>query len=217
MAASTLVSTLPFGLREYKPGLFPSIYEIPPAPRGDISVITIHDGFHLVTIPLSDEKAPPLRLTDTSEKICEGLIRDYVASAVFTSMGVRENGAAAVPGFFWKNGEWTVDEVKKKFVAEVAKAKKETANWFELVVKVADDDWQANRQYKMITEIQRAGCAYLGLKREWNFNVLENMSLPLCWSCKMQVHPEAIICSGCKAILNKTEYEKRKTEFAATA
>jgi len=65
----------------------------------------------------------------------------------------------------------------------------------------------------MITDLQRIACKYLRLTREWNFDVFEALG-NLCWACKTALNPTAIICQNCKAIINKTEFDKMKGQFA---
>jgi hypothetical protein len=210
----SLISTLPFRLEERKPGLIPEYYEILPAPKDGISVTGISDGHHNMLVPLSDDKTPPIRIIDLGEKIAEAIIQDYTLA----SLGIdytphEETGAIAVPGFFWVEGNIVPSIAMKVHESKIKSAINNTKRWFERLVKIADDDWQRYHQFKMITDLQRSACKYLSLEREWNFDVFKNQ-MSLCWSCKSSVHPEAITCSSCRAILNMEEYKKRKDSYA---
>ena len=207
MSKSTLVSTLPFKLTESKPGLNPAYYEVPAAEFGDISILVIEDGFHIFLVPGTDDRTPPMRVTDTSSQIAKSLIDDYISANLEVDLETE-----AIPGMFYLDGPLTADIVKKAHKDKIEEAKLRTHKWFQRLITLADDDWAKYHQHKAITELQRSACNYLGLKREWNFNVVE-MLANLCWACKSPVHPEALICNQCKAIINSFEYEKRKNDF----
>lgn len=206
---------LPFPLTEPKPGLNPSFYRIPAAADDGIGILVVEDGFHLVVIPMTDEKTPPMRVTDTSERIAQSLVDDYISGCLAISYDVDEaNNAVPVPGLFWVPGEKSISQIEKEYTSKVSQAKRNTRAWFKNLVMMADDDWAKNHQYKAITDLQRFAAKYLKLEREWNYDAFKEQANLLCWSCKMSVNPQAILCSNCKAILNVAEYEKNKERFA---
>lgn len=207
MGKSTVVSVLPFVLTEEKPGLNPSYYEIPSAKEKGLAVLVVKDGFHNVLIPYSDDKAPPMRVTDTSERIAESLILDYVTSCLAVDY---ETGA--LPGLFWLDGEISEAQIKISYTKRLEQAVTGTKLWFQRLVKLADDDWQKYHQHRSITDLQRSACSYLNMTREWNFDVMTEGNR-LCWGCKAAVHPAAIVCGNCKAIINMEEYQKNKDRF----
>ena len=90
---------------------------------------------------------------------------------------------------------------------------KNTIAWFANLVQLADDDWAQTRQYKTISDLQRKACKYLNLTRDWNFDIFTSQNNS-CWACKESIHPDALVCSKCNAILNASEYAKRKDSFA---
>jgi len=214
VAKVTLVSTLPFRLEEPKPGLIPSHFSVPAAEKGSISVLIIEDGFHQMLIPMSDPKAPPMRIPDSGESIAKSVIDDFIGACIAIGYEKQENGAVATPGLFFVPGALTVKEILTKHAAEVAQAQKNTNAWFQRLVVLADDEWQRTRQFKLITKLQRIACRHLGLEKEWSQDVLLRSS-GVCWACKSPINPEAIICTACKAIVNQAEYDKHKTRFVA--
>jgi len=207
MGKSTIVSVLPFALTEEKPGLIPGYYEIPMAEKGDFSILVVKDGYHNVLIPLADDKAPPMRVTDTSEKIAESLIMDYTNACLAIDYEL-----SAFPGLFWIEGEQTKALIKTLYAAKLKSANEMTMRWFERLVKMADDDWARYHQHRTITDLQRHACTYLNMSKEWNFNVMTD-GAKLCWGCKVAIHPRAITCSNCKAIINMEEYTKNKDRY----
>ena len=215
MSKATVVTTLPFQIVENKYGLIPFQYIIPKAEKDDIASLVIEDGYHLFLIPLSDDKAPPMKVTDLSDTIANGLIQDYTNSCLGVSYDPLENGAVPIPGMFWVQGEKYDSQIKKEFPQKVAQAKKNTVAWFERLIKLADDDWAKTHQLKTISDLQRNACNHLGLKREWNFSAFDQ-KISLCWACKSSVNPLAIICNSCQAILNKEEFEKNRANFVTS-
>lgn len=211
----TLVSTLPFMLTERKPGLIPEYFEIPAAPRGHIALEVINDCYHLMLIPLSDEKAPPVSIPDFGEKVAQSIIQDYIQASLGADFTPLENGAVPIPGMFWVEGKLNKEEVLSRYSDRVKIALGNTKAWFQRLIIIADDDWKKFHQHKMITDTQRKACKYLELDREWNFDVFEQ-KINLCWACKTSLHPDAIVCSGCKAIINKEAFEKRKDQFVTS-
>lgn len=211
MGKSTVVSALPFQLTENKPGLFPSRYVIPAAPKGDISTLVVEDACFFEHIPFADDKIPPRKVPILSDEVARGLCQDYINANLAVEFTPDPDGTIAVPGIFYVDGAMTPKFVKDNHKAKVDQAQKNTAAWFLRLVKLADDDWQRYHQHKGITDLQRSACKYLGIPREWNIDIFELKS-SLCWSCKTSVNPEAIICS-CNAILNAAAYEANKDRY----
>lgn len=210
---TTVVSTLPFALNEFKPGLIPANYEIKAAGHKDFSITHISDGYHNVLIPMSDEGAPPLRVTDTGEVIAQSLITDFTGSCLGISWEPildRDTGETtldlAIPGLFWVENSLNRNAVKMNHADKLTQAFRNTTFWFERLVTMADNDWQRTHQHKVITHLQRMACKFLNITREWNFEVMAHLE-NLCWACKSAVHPDAMICMNCKTIVKPKEYE----------
>ena len=212
MAKATIVNTLPMELVETKYGLFPPTYVIPPASREKISTLVVDDGFHLLVIPGTDEKTPPMKIVDSGERIAESIIDDYTRACVAVRGETRPDGSVSKPGLFWVQGEYSTSEIAKAFPEKVKAARANTMAWFESLIKLADDEWQRTRQYKMILDLSRRACNYLNLEREWNFDV-HQVTNDRCWACNSIVSPRAIVCGTCRAVLNKDAYAKAKNDF----
>lgn len=212
MSKSTVISTVPLRLEEPKPGLIPNIYEIEPAPKGGFSSVVVNDGFQLVLMPLSDEKAPPIKIPVLSEQIAKSIIDDYVSASICIDFTPREDGAVAIPGLFWLPNEVSPAEIKAKHQAAVILATRNTRAWLEKVIVASDIEWAQTHSPKSITEIAKLACDFLGVIREWNFSTAQVPTL--CWACKTAVNPDAMICLSCKAVINKDAYEKAKGQFA---
>jgi len=224
----TVVNTLPLALYEPKYGLIPDLYQVPKAVKGDVSLLTVADGYHYELVPLASERMPPRKIVDVGEVIAQSIVQDYIGSKLGVDYTPLENGAIPMPGLFWVEGAFQIKNdtnkikekreneelkigLKVKYADKIEQAILNTSAWFERLVKIADDDWQKYHQFRFITDDQRKACGWLGLQREWNFTVFEANN-SLCWACKKIVNPSAIICQ-CGAILNMAEYEARKANF----
>ena len=199
----TVVSTLPLELRERKPGLIPSLFVVPAAPKEGISILGIADSFYKRTVPMSDEV---IIIREPAEVVAQSIVEDYVNS----NMGVE---GEAKPGIFWVPDELTIAAVNTKHKGLVDQAFKSTRAWFQRLIILADDDWSKYKQRKLILDVQRIACNFLNLEREWNFDAILDSS-SLCWACKSPVNPAAMICSSCKAVINQAEFDKNKARFA---
>lgn len=215
---TTIVSTLPFVLEEDKPGLIPSSYEIAAAGHRDFSVTHISDGYHNVLIPMAEEGAPPLRVTDTGEAIAQSIIMDFLGATLGVSWEPiidRETGKTtsdlAIPGIFWVENALNKRAIEANHEDKLKQAFRNTTLWFERLVKMADNDWQRTHQHKVITHFQRMACRYLNIQREWNFEVMSHLA-NLCWACKATIHPDALVCMSCKTVVKPEEYQRGLAE-----
>lgn len=212
MSKATIVTTLPFTLSERKPGLFPSLFEIPKAPQGGINVAVIGDAYYTELIPFSDANAAPRKIDILSIKIAESVCNDYMNSCLGVSYDPLANMSMRVPGLFAVEEAYDVTSVRKHFPDKINTALRNTVAWFEGLIKIADDDWQRYHQHKMITDIQREACKYIGADREWNFSAFDIVS-NLCPACQTAVNPKAIVCATCQCIIKPELYKSEM--FAA--
>lgn len=202
---STVISILPVGIDESKPGLIPSQYILPGVlnPREDVNVLVVARAKFPVYL---DENRPSLIVPAPSDVVAESICQDYKLSVSQYEVGQSE------PGLFWATGIYTPETVKTKLTEELARARELQIEWFKRLVNAADDDWVKFRVRRAISPIQRLACNILKLEREWNVDseVTSNLALKTCKFCFADVHPSAIVCSHCQGILDPVRYT---TEF----
>lgn len=196
----TVVSIVPLDIHEEKPGMSPSYYDIPASDGREPKVLVIEDG---VTFVYLDEKRGSLEKPVFAKEIANAVVNDYVRAHICYRPQERPE---ASPGVFCVEGEWTPEQVKNNFSAQLDKAFKEQVAWFEELVKIADDDWAKTHQHKTITRIQRLAALNLGLKREWLF-APEQQKMTNCKFCTSQIRIDAIICPTCRQILHQDKYD----------
>lgn len=200
----TVVSLLPFPLAEFKPGLIPGIYNLPPS-DGDVpSILVINEAKHNVYI---DETRGSLGVRDASDEVARSIVEDFLAAQLGVSDGCH-------PGIFWVVGSWDAEEIPSQFGLELMRAKLAQKRWFVEVCKIADNDWNRYHQHNVISDFQRKAAELLGYTKEsheWMAPSLV-MSSQKCPACSSVVSAGITICPNCRCILDKEKYET--LEFA---
>ena len=199
---STLVSIVPFGIEEVKPGLTPSRFIIPASEDGEPKTLKINGCLHFVYI---DEDRGSMPVRTPSNELASSIVRDYLGSQLEARLE-----AECYPGLAWIPGDVSVVEVKLKHKDVLDLLRRCQGNWFEALVRLADDDWEKNRQHMTISDTQRFAARALGQERPWIINIpVSEGDIPRCPACMSQVNTKAIICAVCKMVLNVEEYKKK--------
>lgn len=211
--AATVVSMVPFNISEFKPGMTPGTFTIPPAPEGDFSTLLVKKCTHGVYL---DENRPVLIVPTAPEEVAQSICFDYMKGQMGIQVGVAE------PALFWVSGDYYIDPAapdKNKrgallaeFATEFREADRKQLQWFKNLVADADDAWSKFHQRGMVSVPQRIAASRLKLEREWMLDLEVTTALSECPACFEKVHPKAIICKGCNAVLKPEEYAK--IEFA---
>src|SRR3990167_69776 len=146
---STIISIFPLAIGpEEKPGIYPGSFWIPPAAPGKISGIIVSES-----ISYLQQDKNYIAISHSSYKIAKGIVEDYINSSLSHIY------MDAEPGLFYSIGDYGIwdkdqfiildaDRIRKEFSSELKDAEKRQLNYFERLVKNADDDWQRNRQHK---------------------------------------------------------------------
>lgn len=210
--AATVISLVPFAIEETKPGMTPSRFYIDPAPRDGFTCLKVTKCSHGVYL---DEFRPVLVVPTAPEEVAQALCYDYKKGQLGIELTVAE------PGLFWVPGDYAGAEHHKaleaQYAAELREARALQVNWFKRLVELADDMWSKFHRRSMISEMQRIAASILKLEREWLIDVEIAASLSECPVCYEKVHPRAIVCRSCNAILNEAEYAKRKFAISGPA
>lgn len=196
----TIISLVPFSIKEVKPQIIPGYFQIPPCKQDDIQVLPIGDSIHWMESPFP--KMPPIKLTEDSRTMARSIVNDYIEAQLATDTDV-------APGLFWVEGHFTKKEAKSQFEKEIRDADKRQKRWFVNLVKIADDDWAGSHQHKFISDIQRHAARALSLEREW-LTLYNDSALVQCPLCRDMVRSDAIIHNICGFVINPVEYEKLK-------
>ncbi len=199
----TIVSLVPFAIKELKPQIIPGYFQIPPARSGDIQVLPVGESIYWMESPFKG--MPPIKITETSKAMARSIVNDYIEAQLATDTDV-------APGVFWVEGHYDKKKAKEELFDRIKDAENRQNRWFINLIKIADDDWQQSHQHKFISDIQRHAARAMGMSREW-LDVSLDAMMTSCPLCKELVRPDAIIHNMCGYVLRPDEYEKMKARI----
>lgn len=199
---ATIISIVPFPISEFKPGIYPGFFEIAGSKNEVPEILVVGESVYHVEL---DENRT-ITVKCSPDDIAKSLVHDYVISCL--AYTVEDSGS--LPGIFWKPEELTLSEVTSKYAKDLEQAKRQQRNWFEKLVRLADDDWEKTRQHKFISDMQRYAAKSLKLERPWIISLNAVADTKKCPACQSFVSIEAIICSSCRCILDVKKYESLK-------
>jgi hypothetical protein len=192
---ATIVSIVPIKIRIPAPHINPSIYEIPAAKIGEIQTLVIGE----VTYPIYMGEGRSIINKELAFTTAEQLSQQYVGA----QLGLGED---CQPGIFIVPGNFSPDQIKTNFPAELDKATNQQRNWFAKLVNEGDDCWNKFHRSAAISELQRKACTWLGIEREWNIDVAKEVKK--CPACKGVLPDGAVICMSCRTIINQKAYKE---------
>lgn len=200
---ATVVSLLPFELRESKPGLNPQYFIIPPAKFGDIEVLVIKKATLSHRQPFD---MPSIHVPEDLDRVAKSIVEDYVSAKLYTATDFNN---PARPGLFWLHGEFSKQEVKEKFADKIEEAEGQQRQWFLNVVKAVDDMWiRTGKQHRVVLPEALVACKQLGIQREW-YLTAESAMMP-CKNCGTSINKFVATCPVCRVIIDEAKHSKFK-------
>jgi hypothetical protein len=201
----TVVSFVPWQFKELKPGMLPNEFLIPAREGKTPGILIVKDATSNIYMGMD---RPPFPAPVPAEQLGQSIVDD-------ASRSLPEVDSEHGPALFWVPGEFTAEEILKKFPEKCTEAIQKQNKWWIRLVRVADDIWSRFKQHKLITDLQRHAARDLGLNgKEWAMEPTP-VSLIKCPACKTMVESDAVICSSCKAILRPDEAKKLGIAFAS--
>jgi hypothetical protein len=202
----TVISLVPFDIREEKPGLVPPRFFIPASDGKTPQIIHVDTATHFVYL---DENRGHLQVKNPSDVIAKSIVHDYCHS----QLGLDDE---AGPALFFVPEDLTLDEVMKKYNVEIARKLRRQRKWFVNLCKVADDDWRKYHQHNVISDFQRTCAELLGLnpkEHEWMdaMGMMNNLN-KYCPYCYMSIPKEAPVCSNCSRVLDPAMVKQLDTQ-----
>lgn len=202
----TVVSLVPFDIREEKPGLIPNSFFIPASDMKFPQVSKVGTARHYVYL---DQDRGHLAVRTPSTEVAAAIVRDYVTSQAKVDTDSQ-------PALFWLPEDLTGTDVLKNHRDLVIEALEKQSKWFTRICQQADDDWQRYHLNTVVSDVQRKMAQILG----WNPEQHQWMSPNLtsvgsrCPACGEMAMMGAIICSHCRCILDRERYSE--LQFAET-
>lgn len=199
----TVVSLLPYPVKEPKPGIIPSYFQIPRCKdTNQPSVLQVGEAIHWYESPFKDQ--PPIKMTHNSREVAKAIVNDLIEA----QLGLDSDAA---PGLFWVEGHFETKDIVQKFKTNLEDAKNRQLRWFVTLVRIADDDWARYHQHKFVSDLQRYAAKSMGLDREWTTTAISEVMVQ-CPLCKEYVRGDAIVHSSCGFVLKKEEYMKMQKD-----
>ena len=202
---STVISLVPFDIREEKPGLLPPRYFIPASDMKIPSLLKVGTASHYVYL---DQDRGSLRVSDPSNEVARSIVEDYVTS----QLGVDDTSK---PALFWVDDVVVPELVMGKYRSTVNELLEFQKNWFTNVARLADNDWIRYHQHNVVSDFQRDCAKHLGWdpdQHEWMApRILDILNCPACGS---PIQKNIILCPNCKLILNEQAAKEKNLKFA---
>ena len=205
---STVLSILPITIHETKPGLIPGDFILPAVEAGDIYLLPVGRCNYPVYL---DESRPSLLVPSPSDEVARSIVNDYKQASLLYAVDESEPGLAWVREGFSNSNE---DKAKfrEKHVAILERTEKLQANWFEALVKTADDSWSEDHLHNHISDLSRIAAIRLGLsEKEWLVREQVEKAQSRCRFCFTMIHQLAVICPSCHADLTSFTYRNMVT------
>jgi hypothetical protein len=128
-----------------------------------------------------DKRILPLAIT--AREIAEDLCREVNSDA----------GERSFLGVFVCAGNMPTED-------ELRDARSRLEEFYRALVAAADREWERSHSFLFIHDVQRRAAGYLGLDKEWHYQVRETAE---CLGCGERVKPGVAVCKSCGAILDR--------------
>lgn len=198
---STVVSIFPKHIKEIKPTLEPSRWEIPPGSLENPSSIIVGPSSWWKDV---GEEQPLLEIPVSSVQIAESIVNDYCNGYLGCDM------IDAMPGLFYLPGAIHPTELKSpKHKTLFERAYTRQQNWYSVQVKLADAFWaRTNGNPLAISDDMRLAARELGLRdKDWMKDT-ERVAMERCPACGTFTNPGFPVCSNCHVVINKEQAAK---------
>lgn len=201
----TVVSFIPFDLREEKPGLIPNVYIIKEGSEENPSITHIPGAKHYVYLD-GDRGSLPVR--DASFEVARSIVDDFSSAQLGISDG-------CMPGIFFVPGRLSWEEVQKQYPQVIIQAKISHRRWMHKLIEMADDDWNSYHNHKVIADFQRTFADIMKIDSKTHpwMNIQNTVDSSSCPACGAAFRPGTVVCGTCKCVLDKEKYVE--LEFAS--
>lgn len=199
--ACTVVSYVPFLIREEKPGLIPGRFLIEPSDTKEPKLLVLERSIHYVYL---DENRGSLQVRDPADEVARSIVEDFNNSQLGISDGVH-------PALFWVPGSHTVKSIQETFPQDVTRVKVAQMKWLTAICRIADNDWNKYHQHNVVSDFQREAAHLIGWRpeeHEWMNKVAASVQSSNCPACNQLVTPTMVICTNCRCVLKPEDYKK---------
>ena len=195
----TVVSLVPWEIREEKPGLIPNSFYLPASDMKVPSVLSVGTSRHYVYL---DQDRGHLPVRTPSTEVASSIVRDYVNAQQRVSPD-------AQPALFWVPSEKTAIQIVKDHQDLITEALLKQSLWFVAVCQQADDDWAKYHRHTVVSDLQRRMAQILGWNPEQHEWMAPNVTAigTRCPACGTLAMMGAVICAQCNCVLDAEKYK----------
>ena len=197
---STVISFVPFEIREEKPGLLPPRFYIPASDMKIPQLLKVGNAIHYVYL---DEGRGNLQVKNPSDIIARSIVEDYKSS----QLGIADD---AGPAIFWKDKDMSILDIMQECKDEIAILLQAQKMWFLNIAQIAENDWAKYHQHNVISTFQRRAAEIIGwtsTQHAWMSPITTMKSSP-CPACGSAVPNGMVICSNCRCVLDPEKYKE---------
>lgn len=234
MGLATIVSAAPFPVSARLINREPGFIDIKPALK-QVQFLVVKDGISRFYVPeefTPVDKKSHIFIPTMGESIAEEVVDSNVRSTPNVEVGMSAEDGGCQPAIFWVPGAmikistsdlmntlvWHSNDLnvaeglanlQAKHPGLLEEYKARQNNWYDRLIKDADDKWQKYKMNVVISDIERFAARSMGIKREWVVK-LEAANLTNCPFCVTLISPMAMICPNCREIVDQERYDERK-------
>lgn len=191
---ATIVSLLPFAIRENKVGHVPGVFEIPAAVGAVPGVLVIPEGVKVYTYIDAERQSLGMKLL--AEEFAKAIVFDWISAQLFH----RED---AKPGLFMLPGALTADQVVKQHGDVLESYRKVQHKWFQTLVEQGDMEFAKYQSTRSISDIHKHAARALGLETRWMTVENAEQVVP-CPACRTLISVLATVCPQCRTAVKPT-------------
>jgi len=202
---STVFSIHPFGMLEFKPGLYPGSFTVPGCfDDSEPQRLVVGTSEHLIAVAGRKES---IRVTTPSYEVARSIVQDFLDGQFFASPEEH-------PGICWLQGEVSLADFKTKHKDRLAEMQAIQRRWFMLVVKKTQDDWNKYHNSRVVSDVARFAVKALELEiPEWMTVDTMGTKPTKCPACGTVNDPSNAWCSNCitggmKIPINQAKFDQ---------
>lgn len=198
---STVVSIVPFEVREFKPGLYPGSFNIAAClDDREPKMLKVGASEHLMTI---GGKKEPMRIITPSYQVADSIVSDFLDGQLWTTPEEH-------PGICWLQGDVLPTAFLKDHKDIYDRIKLQQRKWFVRICQQTDNEWKKQQSYRVVSTQARFAAQYLSLEPEWLRTEEVAMSYHKCPACGTMNDPQNAVCSTCRCILDEVKHKMLK-------
>lgn len=202
---SSVISILPYEIRESKPNLYPGNFTIPAGNVLAPGVLSVAVSRFYIPMAFG---APSMTAHSPAYEVARSIVNDYVGALLGAGEDMR-------PGIFVVDKRYkSSEEAKADLINELPKHLEAQRKWFFSLVNMADQDFRKHGRIDAVSDLQKLAAKELNIRdRPWLQDITQ-LSINNCPACFAPVNALAAICGSCRYVLDEAKYAKMK--FATT-